>query len=136
MIERIICGDNLEILKTFEDEFVDLIYIDPPFFTNKNYEVIWGDGAEIRQFGDRWITENKNGSGRARKDINVYLEWMEPRIKELYRVLKKTGSFYLHCDWHADAYLRILCDKIFNYKTTIIWLKACLLYTSPSPRDS
>jgi DNA modification methylase len=69
------------------------------------------------------VTENKNGSGRASKDINVYLEFMEPRIREIYRVLKPTGSFYLHCDWHADSYLRVLCDKIFNRdpNSVIIW---------------
>ena len=122
--ERIICGDNLEVLKSISDESVDLIYIDPPFFTSKNYAVIWNDGEEIRQFGDRWITENRNGTGKASKDINVYLEWMESRIKEIYRVLKKTGSLYLHCDKHADAYLRVLCDDIFghnNFINEIVW---------------
>ena len=114
MTERIICGDNLEVLKTLETESVDLCYIDPPFFSGKNYAVIFGDDEEVRQFDDRWIKEN--GKGKYTKDINVYLIWMEPRIKEIHRVLKKTGSFYLHCDWHADSYLRILCDKIFGYK--------------------
>lgn len=113
-IQRVICGDNLRILKTLEDESVDLIYIDPPFFTQKNYEIIWNDGAEIRQFGDRWITEKSNGTGRASKDINVYLEWMQPRIKEMHRVLKVNGTYFLHCDWHADSYLRVLCDQIFD----------------------
>jgi DNA modification methylase len=115
--QRIICGDNLIILKELADKSVDLCYIDPPFFTNKNYEVIWKDGAEIRQFNDRWITSEKDSDKnpkRSSKDINVYLEFMEPRVKEIYRILKDTGSFYLHCDYHADAYLRILCDKIFD----------------------
>jgi DNA modification methylase len=113
-INRILCGDNLESLQSLPSDSVDLCYIDPPFFTNRNYEVIWNDGAEVRQFGDRWVTENKDGSGRASKDINKYLEWMEPRIREIHRILKNTGSFYLHCDWHADAYLRVLCDEIFD----------------------
>ena len=120
-MKRIICGDNLQVLKTIESESIDLIYIDPPFFTNKNYEVIWNDGAEIRQFDDRWVSLQ---GGKHSKDINVYLNWMEPRIRELYRVLKKTGSFYLHCDWHADSYLRMLCDTIFGYNNLlneIIW---------------
>lgn len=114
MINRIFCGDNLEIMKDLPSESIDLCYIDPPFFTSRNYEVIWNDGEELRQFGDRWVTENKNGSGRATKDINVFLEFMEPRIKEIHRLLKPTGTFFLHCDWHADSYLRILCDKIFD----------------------
>jgi len=82
------CGDNLDILrKHVKDESTDLIYIDPPFFSNRHYEVVWGDEAEVRSFEDRW----EGG-------INVYIEWMRPRVEELYRVLKSTGSFYLHCD--------------------------------------
>lgn len=111
--ERIICGDNLEILQNLKSESVDLCYIDPPFFSGKTYAVIWHDGAEIRQFEDRWV---KMGSkGKYSKDINVFLDWMKPRLDEIYRVLKKTGSFYLHCDYHANSYLRMLCDGIFGY---------------------
>lgn len=54
MKNKLICGDNLATLKTVEDESVDLIYIDPPFFSNKQYEVVWGDEAEVRSFEDRW----------------------------------------------------------------------------------
>jgi len=53
-MNRLILGDNLEILKNLETESVDLIYLDPPFFSNQNYEVIWGDEGEIRSFKDRW----------------------------------------------------------------------------------
>ena len=53
-MNKLILGDNLEILKTLDDESVDLIYLDPPFFSNRNYEVIWGDEGEIRSFKDRW----------------------------------------------------------------------------------
>jgi len=121
IVNRIICGDNLEILKTIKKERFDLIYIDPPFFTSKQYEVIWGDTQEIRSFNDRWVTM---GDGKYSKDINVYLNFMQPRIEQIHRVLKKTGSFYLHCDYHADAYLRILCDNIFgdnNFRNRICW---------------
>lgn len=126
-IQRIICGDNLESLKAIADNSVDLCYIDPPFFTSKKYEVVFNDGAEIRQFNDRWITSEKDSEEdpkRSSKDINVYLEFMRPRIEEIYRVLKPTGSFYLHCDKNANAYLRIMCDKIFgvnNFVNEIIW---------------
>lgn len=128
-IQRIICGDNADVLKGIESESVDLVYIDPPFFSQKMYEVVWNDGEEIRQFNDRWITDKKSSESkptRSSKNIDVYLEWMEPRLKEIYRVLKPIGSFYLHCDYHADAYLKILCDKIFGYtqfKADIIWNK-------------
>lgn len=122
----IYCGDNLEILKGFEDGRVDLCYIDPPFFSDKYYEFIFNDGAEKRAFEDRWVKVGNNG--RYSKDINLYLNNMEPRIREIYRVLKNTGSFYLHCDWHADSYLRVLCDQIFGnsrFKTSIKW-RRCL----------
>ena len=107
------CGDCLDVMKKFPDECVDLIYLDPPFFSNKNYEVIWGDGYELRAFQDRW----KGG-------VENYIAWMRPRLQQCYRVLKKTGSIYLHCDWHANAHLRILMDDIFgenNFQNEIIW---------------
>jgi adenine specific DNA methylase Mod len=92
---------------------VDLIYADPPFFSNRHYEIIWGDGYEIRAFEDRW----KGG-------INNYVAWMEERLVECYRVLRNTGSMYRHCDWHANAHLRLSMDKIFgenNFKNNIVW---------------
>lgn len=118
----IYCGDNLDILKGFEDGCVDLVIIDPPFFTSQHYEVIWGNGAERRAFEDRWVKMGENG--RYSKDMNKYLNFMEPVLREIHRVLKPTGSFYLHCDWHADAYLRVLCDQIFgheNFQSQIVW---------------
>ena len=113
-MNRLILGDNLEILKTFDDESVDLIYLDPPFFSNRNYEVIWGDEGEIRSFQDRW-------SG----GIDHYIAWLKERVEQMYRVLKKTGSLFLHCDWHANAYIRVdILDKLFgirNCVNEIIW---------------
>lgn len=109
----IYCGDNELVLSKFPDESVDLIYADPPFFSNQQYEIIWGDGYEIRAFEDRW----KGG-------INNYVEWMVPKIEQCQRVLKKTGSMYLHCDWHAGHYLKAECDRIFGYKNfrnSIVW---------------
>ena len=121
-IERIICGDNLDVLKKLESESVDLCYIDPPFFSGRNYAVIFGDEEETRQFTDRWVKMNEKG--KYTKDINVYLNWMEPRLKEIRRILKKTGVFWLHCDKNANAYLKVLCDHIFGYNrfiNEIIW---------------
>jgi DNA modification methylase len=109
----IYCGDCEEALKKFPDECVDLIYMDPPFFSNKHYEVIWGDGYELRAFEDRW----KGG-------VQNYIAWMRPKLVQCQRVLKKTGSIYLHCDWHANAHLRILMDELFgesNFQNEIIW---------------
>jgi DNA modification methylase len=113
MKNRLYCGDNLEILATIEKESVDLIYIDPPFFSNRNYEIIWGDEAEVRSFEDRW----EGG-------INVYIDWMKERVMELHRVLKPTGTMYLHCDWHAGHYLKVMMDEVLgynNFRNEIVW---------------
>jgi len=108
----IYCGDNLEMLKQIPDESVDLIYIDPPFNSNRNYEVFWGDTQEKRAFEDRF------------GDAEAYINYIRPRVVEMYRVLKKTGSFYYHCDWHASHYVKILLDQIFdfnNFQNEIVW---------------
>jgi len=113
-VNRLILGDNLEILKKLESESVDLIYLDPPFFSNRNYEIIWGDEGEIRSFKDRW-------SG----GIEHYIAWLKERVELMHLLLKKTGSIFLHCDWHADAYIRVdILDKIFgkkNFRNAIVW---------------
>jgi len=113
-MNKLILGDNLEILKQIDSESVDLFYLDPPFFSNRNYEVIWGDAGEIRSFQDRW-------SG----GMNHYIGWLKERVEEMHRILKSTGSIFLHCDWHANAYIRVeILDKIFgenNLKGEIIW---------------
>src|SRR6267378_8063744 len=97
-------GDCTNILVNYvSSDSIDLIYVDPPFFSNRHYEVLWGDGYELRAFEDRW-----------KGDIENYISWMEPKLRECFRVLKGTGSMVLHCDWHADAHLRILMDEIFG----------------------
>ena len=102
------CGDNLEQLAKLPDACVDLIYIDPPFNSNRNYEVFWGETKEKRAFEDRHAS------------TQAYIDYMRPRCVELARVLKKTGSFYYHCDWHASHYVKVMLDQIFgenNFKT-------------------
>jgi DNA modification methylase len=109
----IYCGDNTEVMRRdILDNSIDLIYADPPFFSNKPYEVLWGNGYELRAFEDRW----KGG-------IENYVAWMEPRLRECLRALKNTGSIYLHCDWHAGHRLQVLMDKIFGERLVneIIW---------------
>ena len=108
----IYCGDNLEQLKKLPDACIDLIYIDPPFNSNRNYEVFWGETKEKRSFEDR------------HESTQAYIEFMRPRCVELARVLKKTGSFYYHCDWHASHYVKVMLDQIFgekNFQSEIIW---------------
>src|SRR5664279_2200737 len=108
----IYCGDNLEQLKKLPDACIDLIYIDPPFNSNRNYEVFWGETKEKRAFEDR------------HESTQAYIEFMRPRCVELARVLKKTGSFYYHCDWHASHYVKVMLDQIFgenSFQNEIIW---------------
>ena len=114
----IYCGDNLEVLAKFPEKCVDLIYADPPFFSNRHFEIIWDNGAEQKVYEDRW----KGG-------INVYIEWMQERLWQCYRVLKDTGAMYLHCDWHATHRLRVAMDDIFgesNFRNEIVWKRATM----------
>lgn len=106
-------GDNLEVLRGIQSESIDLIYIDPPFFSGRNYNVIWGDTNEVRTFYDVW----EGG-------IESYLVWLNARLWEMRRVLKKTGSIYVHCDWHASHYIKTEMDKIFgydNFRNEVVW---------------
>lgn len=108
----IYCGDNLDQLRKLPDACVDLIYIDPPFNSNRNYEVFWGETKEKRSFEDR------------HESTQAYIEFMRPRCVELARVLKKTGSFYYHCDWHASHYVKVMLDQIFgenSFENEIVW---------------
>lgn len=113
----IYCGDAHTVLGNtleFPDGCVDLVYVDPPFFSNRKYEVLWGDGYELRAFEDRW----KGG-------IENYISWIDSKLRECWRVLKEGGCLFIHCDWHADAHLRILMDQITgspsSFINEIIW---------------
>jgi DNA modification methylase len=116
-MNKLILGDCLEVLKKIDSETVDLIYIDPPFFSNRTYEVIWGDKGEVRSFEDRF-------SG----GIEHYIGWLKERVQELYRILKPTGSIFVHCDWHANAYIRVsILDKMFGanaFRAEMIWQRS------------
>lgn len=111
----IYCGDNLDQLQKLPDSCVDLIYIDPPFNSNRNYEAFWGETREKRAFDDRHAS------------TQAYIDFMRPRCLELHRVLKSTGSFYYHCDWHASHYVKVMLDQIFgesNFLNEIVWQRA------------
>jgi len=115
----IYCGDCLVKLEELPDESIDLIYIDPPFSSNRNYVAFWQE-QEARHFEDRF------------ENVEAYRAYMYPRVKELYRVLKQTGSFYYHCDWHASHYIKTLLDRedLFgynNFRNEIVWC-----YTAPT----
>ncbi len=108
----IYCGDNLDELNKLPSACIDLIYIDPPFNSNRNYEVFWGESGERRSFEDRHAS------------TAAYIDFMRPRCIELARVLKPTGSFYYHCDSHASHYVKVMLDQIFGenqFQNEIVW---------------
>ena len=101
-------GDNLHVIRQLPSNSVDLIYIDPPFFSGRQYNVIWGDANELRSFGDIW----EDG-------MQGYLIWLNARLYEMKRILKPTGSIYVRCDWHASHYIKVEMDKIFGYENFV-----------------
>ncbi len=112
-LNAVFFGDNLHILRSLPSNCIDLIYIDPPFFSGRNYNQIWGDDNEVRAFHDIW----EDG-------LPSYLVWLNARLWEMRRVLKNTGSIYVHCDWHASHYIKCEMDKIFGYnkfRNEVIW---------------
>jgi len=118
-------------LKTIPDESIDLIYLDPPFFSQKHYENFWmKDKASKLSFSDKeWeslrhsiepniLREYEHLEQRwkgGHKGIYVYIAYMRERLTQCERVLKQTGIIYLHCDWHAGHYLKVMMDEIFGY---------------------
>jgi DNA modification methylase len=97
----------------FPEESVDLIYADPPFFSNQRHEMLAGGDHEARAFDDRW----EGG-------IQDFIAWIDPRLRLCHTLLGNNGSMYLHCDWHAGHYLKVLMDQIFgasNFQREIIW---------------
>lgn len=110
---RLFWGDNLHVMRQLPSESIDLIYIDPPFFSGRHYNVIFGDQNELRSFSDIW----EGG-------MPGYLIWLNTRLYEMKRLLKRTGSIYVHLDWHAAHYVKVEMDKIFGhncFRNEIIW---------------
>lgn len=151
-MNKLFYGDNLDILRRYiKDESVDLIYLDPPFNSNATYNVLFGTrngkdaSAQIKAFDDTWhwdqasaesfreVVERGGQVSRAMQafrlllkdsDLLAYLSMMAPRLIELRRVLKPTGTIYLHCDPTASHYLKILMDAVFsarNYRNELVW---------------
>lgn len=108
----ILLGDSLVRLKEIEEESVDLIYLDPPFFTQKTQKQKTRDNEKEYSFDDKW------------ENIDEYRLYMQERLVECKRVLKKTGSIFLHCDKTASHHLRFALDNVFgadNFQSEIIW---------------
>jgi site-specific DNA-methyltransferase (adenine-specific) len=145
-------GDNLDVLRRhIKEESVDLVYLDPPFKSNQDYNVLFKEkdgtdaASQFKAFEDTWewnqasaamyeeIVESAGPVSLVMQafrqflgtnDLLAYLTMMAPRLVELHRVLKPTGSIYLHCDPTASHYLKLLLDAIFaplNFRNEIIW---------------
>src|SRR6185437_4269851 len=145
-------GDNLDVLRRYvRDESVDLVYLDPPFNSRQDYNVLFAEkdgsrsSSQIHAFEDTWewnldsqraYEEIVETGGRVadamrafhtflgNSDMMAYLAMMAPRLMELRRVLKETGSMYLHCDPTASHYLKILMDAVFGpqfFRNEIVW---------------
>ena len=149
---RLYYGDNLDVLRQYvDDSSVDLVYLDPPFKSNQDYNVLFAEksgtrsAAQIRAFEDTWQWDEASASAYAEtverggsvsqvlqafrtflgdSDMLAYLAMMAPRLVELRRVLKDTGSIYLHCDPAAGHYLKMLMDAVFGpdqFLNDVIW---------------
>jgi DNA modification methylase len=148
-------GDNLDVLRRYGgDETVDLIYLDPPFNSNANYNILFSEqdgsrsAAQIKAFGDTWrwdksaaeaYDETVERGGDASRTMQAfrtilgpsnmlaYLAMMAPRLTELHRVLKPNGSLYLHCDPTASHYLKLLLDAVFGpqrFRSEVVWKRS------------
>ena len=168
MKNRLYYGDNLKVLRQYvEAESVDLVYLDPPFKSEQDYNVLFAEqngtrsGAQVRAFEDTWRWDQAaaaayqavvEAGGRVslvvqglrqaigENDMLGYLAMMAPRLVQLHRALKPTGSIYLHCDPTASHYLRMLLDAVFgpaNLRNEIIWLRTLSkgLMTRRLPRN-
>jgi site-specific DNA-methyltransferase (adenine-specific) len=139
-------GDNLDVMRShIKDESIDLIYLDPPFNSNQEYNVSFGSDSQIQAFNDtwQWCEETAETLSEIRQlapklceiletfhsilgsiSLSAYLIMMGARILEFKRVLKPTGSLYLHCDPTACHYIKIILDAIFginNFRHQLIW---------------
>jgi len=145
-------GDNLDVMRRhIKDETVDLVYLDPPFNSNANYNVLFAEkdgskaASQIHAFTDTWTWNQESKSifaeivtagGKVSDclqafrtflgecDLLAYLVMMAPRLMELRRVMKTTASIYLHCDPTASHYLKMVMDAVFgvkNFRNEIVW---------------
>jgi DNA modification methylase len=128
---RLILGDNLSVMTAllpYYEGKINLIYADPPFFTNRRFNARIGRGEDSRKPAQWKLAE---GYGDAWNTLDDYLDFLYQRLTLMYRLLAPNGTLYLHLDWHADAYARLLLDEIFgadNFLNEIIWA-----YHGPSP---
>jgi len=128
---QLILGDNLSVMAAILAEYegkINLIYADPPFFTNRKYNARIGRGEDSRR-PNEW--ELADGYHDDWHDLDEYLDFLYQRLALMFRLLTPNGTLYLHLDWHADAYARLMLDELFgadNFLNEIVWV-----YHGPSP---
>ncbi len=130
-VDHLYLGENLSIMTSLLQDYegkIDLIYADPPFFTNKRFSTRIGRGEDSRRPADWLLAEGYNDRW---ENLDAYLDFLYPRLAVMHRLLSPQGTLYLHLDWHASAYARLLLDELFghdNLINEIIWT-----YHGPSP---
>ncbi|GAB3366944.1 hypothetical protein GCM10027566_39180 [Arachidicoccus ginsenosidivorans] len=111
-LNKIINAESLKYLKTLKNGIVDLIYFDPPFFTQKTHKLIGSDSQKTYQFDDKF------------ESLEQYLALIKAILTQCRRVLKDTGSVFLHCDKTASHHIRQVLDVVFgprNFQSEIVW---------------
>ncbi len=128
---RLIFGDNLPVMAALLPEYegrINLVYADPPFFTNRKFSARIGRGEDSRR-PDGWALAD--GYPDSWPNLDAYLDFLYARLSLIYRLLAPDGTLYLHLDWHANSYARLLLDELFgadHMLNEIIWT-----YHGPSP---
>ncbi len=128
---RLVLGDNLAVMASLLPEYegrINLVYSDPPFFTNRKFSARIGRGEDSRKPEEWMMAEGYHDSW---PNLDAYLDFLYQRLVLMYRLLAPNGTLYLHLDWHANSYARILLDELFgpqNLLNEIIWT-----YHGPSP---
>lgn len=128
---RVILGDNLAVMAALLPEYegrINLIYADPPFFTNRKFSARVGKGEDSRKPSNWKLAEGYHDSWA---DMDSYLQFLYERLSLMHRLLAPNGTLYLHLDWHADSHARLILDEIFgaeNFINEIVWV-----YHGPSP---
>ncbi|WKZ39523.1 MAG: site-specific DNA-methyltransferase [Anaerolineales bacterium] len=127
----VILGDNLAVMAALLPEYegrINLIYADPPFFTNRKFSARVGKGEDSRKPSNWKLAEGYHDSWA---DMDSYLQFLYERLSLMHRLLAPNGTLYLHLDWHADSHARLILDEIFgaeNFINEIVWV-----YHGPSP---
>lgn len=128
---RVILGDNLAVMAALLPEYegrINLIYADPPFFTNRKFHARVGRGEDSRKPSKWKLAEGYHDDW---EDLDAYLQFLYERLTLMHQLLAANGTLYLHLDWHANSYARLILDEVFgaeNFVNEIVWT-----YHGPSP---